>query len=299
MTPDMRSKLLGEEPVQAKPAPEVPQPRPSIPDSLLSSKFTSSGTTLTSTVTTAGLQSAVAFAKGLSSQQSKVEVVPPKPAKVFTRATRDVTEWHPEKLLCKRFGVDVPYPTDSSEPTSQASSSSQSMLATLSASFAPTQASMQLKQPTGPAPPEDKLPTELTESTETPAMDLFKAIFETPAAAAPPPPAPEPPPVPSRPVTSTPSKQKDLFIGPEPPPGFVFRTSEPEKINQEDEGEEESLPMMFPQPPPGFVSGASQTDSTATEKDHKHHHHHSSKHRSRSPDHKHHHKHHKHHHKHS
>ena len=142
MTPDMRSKLLGEQSVNSKTkpsiTPEVPQPRPS-PSSVLSSKFVSSGTTLSSTVTTPGLQSAVAFAKGMSAQMMNKKEEVKKPVKVFTRATRQIVDWHPEKLLCKRFNVDMPFPSGPSEKSSR--ESQQTIPDGLLASFAPTQAS--------------------------------------------------------------------------------------------------------------------------------------------------------------
>ena len=299
--------MLGEQPVKSDPTPAVPPPKPA-PASVLSSKFVSSGTTLSSTVATPGLQSASAFAKVLSSQQSKVEE-PQKPKKVFTKATREETDWQPVKLLCKRFDVEMPVTTDTGTKSNR--DASQSLPLGLAVAFAPTQASMTLKQPTGPPPAEDKLPSELTGPSEAPAIDLFKAIFETPVA-----PVPEPSPqtsnasgnrgfiartIATKPVGDRPDSPDEddsqPMMFPLPPPGFVSQSESSTKqatrsTKDEKDEEEDSLPMMFPQPPPGFSIGG---DSSSNKSSSSHHHHHSSKNRSKSPEHSHHHHHHHHH----
>lgn len=40
----------------------------------------------------------------VSDKQSAVKM------KLFGKLTRDTFEWHPDKLLCKRFNVPDPYP---------------------------------------------------------------------------------------------------------------------------------------------------------------------------------------------
>ena len=49
-------------------------------------------------------QMTVFFQNDIGDKQSAVKM------KMFGKLTRDIFEWHPDKLLCKRFNVPDPYP---------------------------------------------------------------------------------------------------------------------------------------------------------------------------------------------
>ena len=304
MTIGMRAKLLGEEPQQQpkKPAPQqeeraqaAPPPASSADAATASAaaaaaaadalkmKFTRAAATLASTVTAPGLHSAVQFVRSQKEQAGGQSDEPDAPQHVFTRVTRETREWAPARLLCKRLGVAVPH-TDAAAPEGQDDEQQQKGTGSVDAlaAFAPTQAAVAARQqPTGPPPPEDKLPQELLESSETPDMDLFKAIFDEPLPIEEPPKQEEQRSDETRDESVWEQRQEDM----------------PRKAAQQEEGkvpEEEKVPeeppaqpMLFPEPPPGFV----YHHEAETQEKHEHKHSHSHKHNH----HKHKHHHHKHH----
>lgn len=230
MTPLMRARLLGEPTPQQQQQAQKPPPQEQTA-SLLSIKFAPSTSTLSSTVTAPGLHTAVAFVRAQHRAAAAAPAPePPKPQ--FVRVTRETRAWAPARLLCKRFGVPVPDTTVAAEERRPAP-----------AEEAPPPVAEE-EAPTGPAPPEDQMPSELSDpaGAAVPALDLFKAIFDTP-----------------------------LVAEPEP---------EPEHKPEPEPEPEESLPMLFPQPPPGFVPGIVRTDaSVSRSSSHSHHHHHHHKHK--------------------
>ena len=272
MTPQMRARLLGEPP-PAPPAPPQPQPQPQpapeVTASLLSIKFAPSSSTLSSTVTAPGLHTAVSFVRA-QQRAAAAEPAPAPPKPQFVRATRETRTWAPARLLCKRLGVPVPYTTEAlgtqpAPPAPEAAPTAAAVAAAVAAAA----------QPTGPAPPADQLPSELRDpdGAAAPALDLFRAIFDTPLV------EPE-----SKPPESKPSEPVPEPQPPEPAPEPEQKPPEPE----------EALPMLFPQPPPGFVPGAvrasandgdaphSRSSSRTHHRHHHHKHHHRHRHKHRS-----------------
>ena len=258
MTVAMRAKLLGEEePAPAPPATPQQQQAAPPPSDYLKAKFAPATTTLTSTVTAPGLHSAVVFSKSQREQASTQHDEEAKPKHVFTGVTRQVHEWAPAKLLCKRLGVPVPHTGAPGEHQEADEENKQ-----VAAVFAPTQAAT---QPTGPPPPEDKLPQELLESSETPGMDLFRAIFDTPL------PLPEE----KEDEEEVQEQQEDGVLEPRQPP------PQPHQMQEAQQEAQQQQPMLFPEPPPGFVfqQGSPEHHSHKHEQEHKHSHHHKHRHK--------------------
>lgn len=296
MTIDMRSKLLGEE--EQPPVPKQLQQKPTHKEDkeeevrvqaaataaadMLKVKFTRAATTLTSTVTAPGLHSAVQFVRSQKEQAGSPGEEPHKPQHVFTRATRETREWAPTKLLCKRLGVDVPLTGGAAGAPSEDDEHQQpAAAADALAAFAPTQAAVAARQPTGPPPPDDKLPQELLESSEAPALDLFKAIFDEPL------PIEEP-----APQEQKSDEKREESVVQQRQTVQPQEQAEKQEDHQEEMGEEPAQPMLFPEPPPGFVYHH-EAGGPAEEHDEKHKHKHRHKHKHEHKHHKH--KHHKHH----
>ncbi|MEJ1288405.1 G patch domain containing 1 [Cricetulus griseus] len=120
----------------------------------------------------------------VSDKQSAVKM------KMFGKLTRDTFEWHPDKLLCKRFNVPDPYPGkpsrwDTSKQEKKEDSISEFLSQARSKVGPPRQepsTSGNKEKEQAPEPGPDKaadegVDTQADGEGSRPSMDLFKAIF--------------------------------------------------------------------------------------------------------------------------